>query len=89
MHLTLKDSYFIEQLLLQQKIFFFDVFNSKRLSILLRLQFVRHIIFSLYIFLENIKYLNSCIKIIKFILLLNFKDSLRKDFTHQHNKCFN
>jgi len=81
-HLTLKDSHLIEQLLLQREIFFFDVFDNERLSILLRLQFVKHVIFSLHIFLKNTKYLELDVKIMKFILSLSFKDSLREDFTH-------
>jgi len=69
-------------LLLQREIFFFDVFDNERLSILLRLQFVKHVILSLHIFLENTKYLELDVKIMKFILSLSFKDSLREGFTH-------
>jgi len=77
-----KDFYLIEQLLLQREIFFFDVFDNERFTILLRLQFIKHIILFLYIFLENTKYLESCAKIMKFILSLNFKDFVNDDFTH-------
>ncbi len=80
--LLLKNFYLIKQLLLQQKIFFFDIFNNKQSTILLHLQFIKYIIFSLYIFLKNTKYLKLYIKIIKFIFLLNFKDFVNNNFTY-------
>jgi hypothetical protein len=80
--LSSKNFYLIKQLLLQREIFFSNVFNNKRSTILLRLQFIKYIIFSFYIFLENTKYLESCVKIMKFILLLSFKDFISDDFTH-------
>lgn len=81
------DFYQIEKLILQREIFFSDIFENQRFSILARLKFIKYIIFSLYIFLKNTKYLELCIKIIKSILSINFKDFIRKIFIYQHNEC--
>jgi len=87
-HLASEDSHLIEQLLLQREIFSSDVFDNERPSILLRLQSVKHVIPSLHTFLEDTKYLEPGAKIMKSILPLSFKGSLREGFTHQHNGCF-
>lgn len=80
--LSSEDSHLIEQLLLQREIFFSNVFDNERSTILLRLQSIKHIILFLYTFLEDTKYLEPYAKIMKFILLLNFKGFVNDDFTH-------
>ncbi len=48
----------------------------------MRLKFIKYIISFLYIFLKNTKYLEFCVKIMKSISLINFKDFIREAFTH-------
>ncbi len=77
----------IKDLLLHREIFSSEAFNEQRSSILSRLQSVKHIIPSLHTFLEDTKYLEPCAKIMKSILPVRFKGSIRQAFTHQHNGC--
>lgn len=68
--------------MLQREVFSFDVFENQRPSILARLKSIKYIIPSLHTFLEDTKYLESCAKIMKSILPINFKDFIREAFTH-------
>jgi len=86
-HYSSADFHQIEKLMLQREVFSSDVFENQRPSILARLKSIKYIIPSLHTFLEDTKYLEPCAKIMKSILPINFKGSIREAFTHQHNGC--
>ena len=83
---SLNDYIYIEVRLLRENILSVIISLNLQVNLLQNLMSVEHVILSIYTFLKNIKYLKSCARILKIILLTKCKDSLTQAFYMLYNR---
>lgn len=75
-----KNLILIEIQLLRREIFSCVRFDDYRISILRRLSELKYLISIIHTFLKDIKYIESCAKIMKSLLSYDFKDFIHQEF---------
>ena len=80
-----EDLTLVETSLDRHEIFSSPCFDAQRDQLLQRLRRVKHLIPSIYTFLEDTKYLEPCARVMKDLLPRKFQGSVRQAFDRQHN----